>query len=123
MRWMIISFLSLIVVNAGAEDFDSYCKKSIKGSFTAKKKKSICWCVEDAGKALFTSEERTWFIQRAHFKNNGKRTNASALPVFGEETQKRLKSVEYTVFKNCSLNPQWKPNKDDLGVPDGTDEP
>lgn len=109
-------FVSAFVISifAQATDFNSYCRKSIHDKVSSKKRQAICWCVDDSYKSVLTSSERTWLMEH----KNKKRDNASVN--ISDETIKRITDAEYNVFKNCTNNQYWRPNKDDLGVPDNT---
>lgn len=120
----IILFI-ILLCNANfalAEDFDVYCKKTIKGTYTSKRKRNICWCAEENLRLRVTADERLWLIQRALPKSKNAREQASA-PVIPEVSQKRLRDVEFEIFKNCSTNYKWKANADDIGVPDDITSP
>lgn len=97
------------------EAIDPYCKKNLKGSYSKKKKKNICWCVDDNLKQL-TSEERTYLMARSLPKK--KNDDARIEDTLNEFDKKRIEKKEYEIFKNCSVNYKWKANHDDIGVPD-----
>lgn len=121
MRFLFLIILLCNTSSAIAEDFDVYCKKNLKGKYTSKKKKNICWCVEDNLRSQLSSDDRIWLFQTSQGKKTVERREASAEP--NETQQKRIKDVEFQVFKNCSVNYKWKVNHDDLGVPDDITAP
>lgn len=107
--WIVFSFLSLI---SWSQDFDSYCKKTLKEKVNQKKREVVCMCVSENYKSLLNQEEKAWLITRSHKNLRGQSAE-----------QNRLLQKEFEVFKNCSSNYKYKANSDDLGVPDDTFRP
>jgi hypothetical protein len=117
-----IFLLILLLGNADivlAQDFDVYCKKNVKGKVSVKKKKNICWCVEENMRSQLTAEDRAWLWQQGVNKYD----RQSASTETNDIVKRRIRAVEFQVFKNCSTNHKWKMNADDLGVPDDITTP
>lgn len=108
--------------SAFAEILDPYCKKNLKGSYSAQKKKKICWCVDDNLQEL-TPDERTYLMARAQVKKKKKTQEPEVSINLSEADKKRAEKKEYDIFKNCSVNYKWKTNHDDIGVPDDITAP
>lgn len=105
-----------------ADEFDLYCAKTIKGKYSKKRRKSICWCVDDNYREQLRSIERQWLVQRA--LAGGKKNNTKEEEeLLVEATQKRLQELEFNIFKNCSTDYKWKGNRDDIGMPDDITKP
>lgn len=123
---MRLVLLIILLCNAGeavAQDFDGYCKKNLKGKMTAKKKKNICWCVEENMRSQLAVQDREWLLWQEDGKKNEQSSRQAASAEPNESGKKRIKDVEFQVFKNCSTNFKWKGNSDDLGVPDDITKP
>lgn len=102
-----------------ADELDPYCKKNLKGSYSAKKKESICWCVDD-NLQLLTAEEREYLVSRSQKKKKAESQPPTSLSA---DDKKRVERREFEIFKNCSVNYKWKANQDDIGVPDDITAP
>ena len=123
MRLFLLLLLLCNTQIAVAQDFDEYCKKSVKGKITKKKKKNICWCVEENMRSQLTAQDREWLLRQGKNKKREIIDRQTATEEPNEMTKKRILGVEFQVFKNCSANYRWKGNSDDLGVPDDITAP
>lgn len=124
MRLFWLIFLLCSASLATAQDFEAYCKKNIKGKVRTKKRKNICWCVDDNLRTQLSVEDREWLMRQGVVSKKGEESHrqvASDEP--NESGKKRIKNVEFQVFKNCSTNYKWKGNSDDMGVPDDITAP